>query len=141
MTERSHVVIIGAGVIGLSTAVALLDHTEARYKVTIIAPDLPPLHPEAFSPRSKDAPPASYASAWAGAHHVSEAKNDRQLKRDIETYRIFKKIAGNEQGKGDACKAVVEVTQHEYWEDRDRYNGWALEQGHYDRVNISALLP
>ena len=52
-----HIVVLGAGVVGLSTAILALD---AGYQVTIVARDLP-----------ADQKTTSYTSPWAGAHHVS----------------------------------------------------------------------
>ncbi|KAK1757375.1 putative D-amino-acid oxidase [Echria macrotheca] len=59
-----HVVVIGAGVIGLSSALALL---EAGYRVTILAKDFPiPFETALLTPPS---PQINYASLWAGAHN------------------------------------------------------------------------
>lgn len=76
MTPQSAIV-VGAGVVGLSTAVRLL---EAGYKVDIVARDLPgdPLSIE-------------YTSPWAGAHHVSVATGaDMRLHEfDARTFKVM----------------------------------------------------
>lgn len=66
----ARVTVLGGGVIGLSTALALLER-DPSLQVTVMAEHLPD---------SPDAP-ASYASVWAGAHHVSDAKTDRELSK------------------------------------------------------------
>ncbi|TKX27332.1 D-amino-acid oxidase-like protein [Elsinoe australis] len=68
-----HVVVLGAGVIGLQSAIYLL---EADHKVTIVASHFPgDQH-------------AQYTSPWAGAHWRTHAgSNDtREQKWDLETY-------------------------------------------------------
>ncbi|KAK0630095.1 hypothetical protein B0T17DRAFT_615792 [Bombardia bombarda] len=61
--QQQHIVVIGAGVIGLSCALHL---QSAGYAVTIVARDLPaPFETICLSPRSH----INYASPWAGAHN------------------------------------------------------------------------
>ncbi|GAA6026989.1 hypothetical protein JCM8097_006019 [Rhodosporidiobolus ruineniae] len=74
---RGHVVVVGAGVVGLSTAIRLL---EEGYKVDIVARD----HPG-------DPKCIEYTSPWAGAHHVSVAsKDDLRLHGfDARTFRVM----------------------------------------------------
>lgn len=125
MVERDHIVIVGGGVIGISTAIALLDHPVSPCDVTIVAADLPPLDSKAYSPKAisgSSSPPPSYASAWAGAHHVSDASTPRQLERDKITFQVLQKI---EEAivKGGAApwardpgrRPVFWVDQTEYW--------------------------
>ncbi|KAJ9093579.1 hypothetical protein QFC19_008308 [Naganishia cerealis] len=54
--EKSHLVVIGAGVIGLTTALLALE--SGKYDVTIVARDLP-----------GDKKCIGFTSPWAGAHH------------------------------------------------------------------------
>ncbi|CAG7920181.1 unnamed protein product [Penicillium olsonii] len=76
------VIIIGAGVLGLSSAVELSQH---GYKVTVVARELP-------GDDSLD-----YASPWAGAHFRPSPANTvaERLEQSLmrETYREFEKIA------------------------------------------------
>ena len=65
MTNKAHVLIVGGGVIGISTAIALLNHPVESYDVTIVAPDLPSLDSTTYRPNpvQGEAALASYASA------------------------------------------------------------------------------
>ncbi|KAL8278030.1 hypothetical protein RQP46_009490 [Phenoliferia psychrophenolica] len=74
MALQDLIVVVGAGVIGLSTALKL---QREGYKVAIVAECLP-----------GDPNNIKYTSCWAGAHHVSVAgPNDLQMhKFDMETF-------------------------------------------------------
>jgi len=63
-SEEKHIIIIGAGVTGLQTALSLLTSpSTSHYNITIIASHIPgDLAPE-------------YTSPWAGGHWRSHAKN------------------------------------------------------------------
>lgn len=81
----THIIVIGAGVIGLTTALAL---KRSGYKnVTIVAK---------YIPGDKS---IEYTSPFAGAHWRTMAPNDNSLlqKFDTVSYNIFMKMAG-EQG-------------------------------------------
>ncbi|KAG9119496.1 hypothetical protein FRC07_005455 [Ceratobasidium sp. 392] len=77
------VVILGAGVIGLSTACKL---QEKGYTVTIIAEHLP-----------GDKKTIEYTSPWAGAHHVSRAEGDKVQEGinayDARTFEVMWKMS------------------------------------------------
>ncbi|KIL55829.1 hypothetical protein M378DRAFT_173288 [Amanita muscaria Koide BX008] len=64
------VVVLGAGVIGLTTAIAIQE--KGDYNVTIVAEHLP------SDPKS-----IKYTSHWAGAHHIYN-DTDNQLQRELE---------------------------------------------------------
>ncbi|MCO5565411.1 hypothetical protein L7F22_019084 [Adiantum nelumboides] len=121
MTNKAHILIVGGGVIGISTAIALLNHPIEPYDVTIIAPDLPSLDSTTYRPNpvQGEAALASYASAWAGAHHVSDAKTPKQIKRDRETFKVLTKLeeAWKKQkwSKDISKRPLVYVYQTEYW--------------------------
>ncbi|KAL1743018.1 FAD dependent oxidoreductase [Schizophyllum fasciatum] len=71
------IVVVGAGVIGLTTALKLQE--KGGYAVTIVA-ELFPGDPLSIK----------YTSNWAGAHHVSLAGDDvRQQKMDRETFEVM----------------------------------------------------
>ncbi|KAI0777177.1 D-amino-acid oxidase [Trametes elegans] len=72
--EPKNVVVIGAGVVGLTTALTIQE--KGGYKVTIIAETFP-----------TDPKNIKYTSIWAGAHHVSHAADDaKQMAIDRETF-------------------------------------------------------
>ncbi|KAK4053017.1 hypothetical protein OIV83_001751 [Microbotryomycetes sp. JL201] len=70
-------IVIGAGVVGLSTAITL---QERGWKVDIVAKHMP-----------NDPKTTEYTSPWAGAHHVSVATGaDMRLHEfDKETFRVM----------------------------------------------------
>lgn len=75
-STQAPIVVLGAGIIGLTTAVRLLESASVRIKkipVHIIADHLP-----------NDPLDARYASTIAGAHHLSFADDDdtRQSQAD-----------------------------------------------------------
>ncbi|RJE21015.1 FAD dependent oxidoreductase, partial [Aspergillus sclerotialis] len=92
------VAIIGSGIIGLLSALTL---SEAGYKVTIIARDLP-------GDESHD-----WASPWAGAAifpHPDASGQDLQT----ETFRHYWELAQRDQ-----CCGVQVVKATEYYDDRE----------------------
>ncbi|GAA6006420.1 hypothetical protein JCM11491_004950 [Sporobolomyces phaffii] len=78
--DRPHIVVVGAGVIGLTTALKL---QESGYKVSIVARDLP-----------GDRKTINYTSPWAGAHHVSVATgSDMRMHRfDARTFEVMSEM-------------------------------------------------
>ncbi|KAM6492539.1 nucleotide-binding domain containing protein [Amanita muscaria] len=75
------VVVLGAGVIGLTTAIVIQE--KGDYNVTIVAEHLP------SDPKS-----IKYTSHWAGAHHVYNDTNN-QLQRELEqkTFERFWEVS------------------------------------------------
>ncbi|KAH8110280.1 D-aspartate oxidase [Phellopilus nigrolimitatus] len=95
----SFVIILGAGVVGLSTALKV---QEKGHAVMIVA--------EAFQDDPKS---IRYTSHWAGAHHVSIADDDvRQQKMDRETFRTMWEMS--EAGK-DSEQCFLRLPQAEYY--------------------------
>ncbi|SPO43462.1 related to D-amino acid oxidase [Moesziomyces antarcticus] len=94
MTARSHhVAILGCGVIGLSTGLAILEAqpdgpNRSKTRVTIVAKELPGSATPADQKHS-----AEYASVWAGGHHVSDAKTERELRHDKVTFDRMSMLA------------------------------------------------
>ncbi|GAA5868311.1 hypothetical protein JCM1840_005631 [Sporobolomyces johnsonii] len=95
----AHIVVVGAGVIGLSTAIRL---QEAGYRVDIVARDVP-----------GDEKTIQFTSPWAGAHHVSVATGDdlRLHHFDAETFRVM-----SEMIKSDSKVPLKFAPQIEYRE-------------------------
>ena len=79
MAPKKHVVVLGAGVTGLTSANFL---AEQGYDVTIIA---------AHVPGDKS---IEYTSPWAGAHWMTHATPDepREQDWDIATYEYMLKV-------------------------------------------------
>lgn len=97
------IVVIGAGVVGLTTALRIQE--SGKYAVTIIAEVLP-----------SDPKTIKYTSHWAGAHHVSHADRDpMQQKIDQETFKIMWDLS-EKGGAAEGC--FLRVPQIEYYGDR-----------------------
>lgn len=95
MTPRPHVVVLGAGVLGLTNAFEL---RERGYKVTVLARDLPT---DSFS--------QTFASPWAGANWCSFATLDDKpaQSRDEITFRKWLTL---HQQLPEEVMAMVEFT-------------------------------
>ncbi|GAW09542.1 d-amino-acid oxidase [Lentinula edodes] len=118
-----HVVVLGAGVVGLTTAITILESNSKRnlnYRVTILASQL---HTD---PKS-----IAYTSHWAGAHHVSHStgtgvsapdansstyttEHPEQLTIDQETFRVMWDLSSKES---DAEKCFMRIEQVEYYHE------------------------
>ncbi|SPO39807.1 related to D-amino acid oxidase [Pseudozyma flocculosa] len=118
-----HIAIVGAGVIGLTTAIALLESSNEKLhrRVTIVSKDVPSLPQQQDGSRqrqpgaaSQHQPwhildptpavgtgsvgssarhPATFASAWAGGHHVSDAKTEQEKRHDQQTFEHMRQLA------------------------------------------------
>jgi len=100
MSDSKHVVVIGAGVIGLSTALKI---QELGYRVTILAECLP------GDPKS-----IRYTSCWAGAHHVSGTHEP--FIRDIsrKTFDIMWEMSAPDH---PASGCFMRIQQTEFYEE------------------------
>ncbi|KXN91811.1 D-amino-acid oxidase [Leucoagaricus sp. SymC.cos] len=120
-TQREEVVVLGAGVVGLTTAIVLQE--KGDYRVTVIADTLP-----------GDERSSKYTSNWAvsliiltlgnfnadywikGAHHVTLSGKDARLQKiDRETFEYMWKLS--EPGKGDAEGCFLRLKQEELYEE------------------------
>ncbi|KAM0549219.1 hypothetical protein ACHAPJ_009529 [Fusarium lateritium] len=84
----SPIVIVGAGVLGLSTAVVLQDKYP-RLRITIVAAEIPTVPPFTEAPR----PSPDYASMWAGAHLRPDGNDAEEHKDAVYTADIMRNIA------------------------------------------------
>ncbi|KAF2803567.1 FAD dependent oxidoreductase [Mytilinidion resinicola] len=97
----SHIVVIGAGVIGLQTAVSLL---EAGYKVTIIAKHFP------------GEGTIEYTSPWAGAQWRTHATADQkdECEWDISSYKQWAEVAQSDPEKAKEM-GIETYPSYFYW--------------------------
>ncbi|CAI7656054.1 uncharacterized protein N7487_003289 [Penicillium crustosum] len=122
--SQGHIIIVGAGVIGLSAAVKLSKYS----KVTVIARELP------------GDVGIDYASPWAGAHfRPTPAKNeDEHREQDWmrQTYQEFEEIAKNHPEAGvDFIPAV------EYFDTADLTSFLAEAHGYTSWPDFRVLHP
>ncbi|KAF8906778.1 hypothetical protein CPB84DRAFT_1769607 [Gymnopilus junonius] len=102
ISQTKHVTVLGAGVIGLTTALKI--QKNGGYKVTIIAEHFP-----------TDPKNIKYASHFAGAHHVSVAGSDvKQRNIDVETFNTMWGLSGP-QGAAPGC--FMRLPQFEYYRE------------------------
>ncbi|KAJ7336451.1 D-amino-acid oxidase [Mycena albidolilacea] len=100
MQDLKQVVVIGAGVVGLTTAVRIQE--KGGYQVEIVAEVLP-----------SDPKNIKYTSHWAGAHHVSHAGADvRQQKMDQETFKTMWELSAP-GGLAEGC--FLRIQEEEYF--------------------------
>ncbi|KAI0060748.1 D-aspartate oxidase [Artomyces pyxidatus] len=100
-TQDKTVVVLGAGVVGLTTALKIQE--KGGYQVTILAETFP-----------TDPKTIKYTSQWAGAHHVMAAAADdfRQQKIEKETFDVMWKLS-TPGGEAEGC--FLRVPQTEYY--------------------------
>ncbi|KAG5357353.1 D-amino-acid oxidase [Yarrowia sp. C11] len=125
------ITILGAGVIGLSTALVL---AENGHKVKIVAAHLPDV-------AGSDGAPASYASAWAGAHfRPFPAKNNgekRLAEYTFATQKFMNKLAETRP------ESSVQIIQGVDWLDEpdqfyQKYQGLCIPEFRVFERNRSA---
>ena len=87
MSEQKHIVIVGAGVIGLSAALAISEHLTIPHRLPIIASHFP--DDKVYVPE--------YTSPWAGAHFRPQPATNEAQRREAKMTRVtqayFKKLA------------------------------------------------
>ncbi|KAJ4482567.1 D-amino-acid oxidase [Lentinula aciculospora] len=134
-SDTKHVVVLGAGVIGLTTAISILESSSKyNFRVTILASDL------SIDPKS-----IAYTSHWAGAHHVSHAtgtgisapdanctstsvEHPEQLSIDQETFRKMWNLS--EQGS-DSEECFLRIEQVEYYHEEIPVDKDTREEKHH----------
>ncbi|EED79452.1 predicted protein [Postia placenta Mad-698-R] len=109
-TTNKNVVIIGAGVAGLTTGIAILE--KGGYDVTIVAETFP------GDPRT-----IKYCSNWAGGHHVSHASGDpRMQKIDEDTFKVMWELSAP-GGDAEGCFKRIHETEY-FYDGRDARLNW-----------------
>ncbi|KAH8653114.1 hypothetical protein BGZ60DRAFT_419566, partial [Tricladium varicosporioides] len=103
MAGQKHIIILGAGVTGLQTALSLISSETQKYKVTIVAEHLPgDLSPE-------------YTSPWAGGHWRSHAtlSPEDKLPREFDerTYQAWIKLLTEGDGIAPPGESPLERTK------------------------------
>lgn len=97
-TTTDPIIVIGAGVLGLTTAVVLQQRTSNP--IAILAAELP----------TDTDPSADYASPWAGAHYRPIPRTTPQLAYEAElamqTFEVMKEIARDPEAGVGLCKGV-----------------------------------
>ena len=102
MMSQSTIIVIGAGVIGLSTATTL-QRRYPKYQVVIMAAELP----------TDGAPTADYASMWAGAHYRPIPRSSRQLNEEGDlAFATAKTMLGIARESPEAGVAVVKSVEY-----------------------------
>ncbi|GMM33981.1 hypothetical protein DASC09_013060 [Saccharomycopsis crataegensis] len=141
--DKRHIVVIGAGIIGLSVASELAD--TGKYTLTVIADHMPSDYN--VSELSKDGYLYDYTSLWAGAHYrpfpfTSEhGRFEQELTRI--TYKKFKEISANHpESSIKFMKGIdfIEAPSKAYLGQLNGYSGEYLENfeiiPHPTRKNI-----
>ncbi|EXJ95229.1 hypothetical protein A1O1_00349 [Capronia coronata CBS 617.96] len=102
--QEDPIIVIGAGVTGLSVA-TLLQSQYPEIRITIIAAETP----------TTTSPSADYASMWAGAHYRPIAGSTAQLKQEAEmaqrTAKVMRRIAQESPEAGVAFLQGVEYLE------------------------------
>lgn len=112
----SCVAVLGAGVVGLSTATRL---QEKGFDVNIIAEFLP-----------GDEKTIGYTSPWAGAHHVSRAEGDKvQLKYDQRTFEVMWEMSDPEH-PASGCFMRLHQVEHFIEQERATYSPYEFMPGY-----------
>ncbi|KAG0328949.1 hypothetical protein BG004_002431 [Podila humilis] len=126
--ERTLAVVIGAGVVGLTTAHLLQCN---GYDVTIIAADFPK------DPRSPD-----YASTKAGAHWRSMCDEDdlRAQEYDRVSYRTFEELA-KEPESGVNIRRAVDYFDHNPTGKNDGLPWWSSVVKEFEQISGTAEFP
>ncbi|KIK19629.1 hypothetical protein PISMIDRAFT_107285 [Pisolithus microcarpus 441] len=120
------IIVIGAGVIGLSTAIKIQE--KGGYRVTIVAETFP-----------TDPKTIRYTSHWAGAHHVSGAYGSkRQREMDSETFDIMWKDSEH-GGPVEGCFLRHKNTQ--YRSDGVDPSEWLDHMPGFRSVSNDELVP
>ncbi|KAJ3824834.1 hypothetical protein F5878DRAFT_555410 [Lentinula raphanica] len=107
--QKKEIIVLGAGVIGLTTAIKIQEAKGSEYNVTIIAETFP------TDPRT-----IKYTSFWAGAQYVATRTDDLNLRRmERETFDVV--WAMSEPGSGVAEGCLLRCTDYAYLPAEEQY--------------------
>ncbi|CCM01224.1 uncharacterized protein FIBRA_03272 [Fibroporia radiculosa] len=119
-----NIVVVGAGVAGLTTAITIQE--KGGYSVTIVAETFP-----------SDPKTIKYCSFWAGGHHVSHAGGDARLQKiDSDTFKIMWDLSAP-GGDAEACFMRISETQY-FYDGRDAHLDWMPD---FKRLPEDSLVP
>ncbi|KAJ3811691.1 D-amino-acid oxidase [Lentinula aff. lateritia] len=91
--KKKEIIVLGAGVIGLTTAIKILEDKGAEYNVTIVAETFP------TDPRT-----IKYTSFWAGAQYVATRTDDLNLRRmERESFDVVWAMSEPGSGVAEGC--------------------------------------
>ncbi|KAM5347746.1 hypothetical protein ACJ41O_007570 [Fusarium nematophilum] len=102
------VVIVRAGVLGLTTAAVLQDN-HLRLRITIVAAEVPLVPPFPEAPR----PSPEYASMWAGAHFHPDGQSNDEHQLVLHTAGVMRRLARRSPEPGVQSvigRAITEYT-------------------------------
>ncbi|KAF9486249.1 nucleotide-binding domain-containing protein [Pholiota conissans] len=118
-TSKKKVIVLGAGVIGLTTALKLQE--TGRYQVEIVAEILP-----------TDPKNIKYTSQWAGAHFVSISPSGTpQADIDHATFLEFWRLSAP---GGDAEECFLRLHQTEYYISENPYSDALRRMPSYQEI-------
>ncbi|KZT08038.1 D-amino-acid oxidase [Laetiporus sulphureus 93-53] len=124
MSGRKNIVVLGAGVVGLTTA--LLIQEKGGYDVTIIAETFP-----------SDPKTIKYCSQWAGGHHVSFANGDPKMQKiDSDTFKVMWELSAP-GGDAEGCFLRIHETEF-FYDGRDAHLDWMPD---FKVLSQDALVP
>ncbi|KJA26857.1 hypothetical protein HYPSUDRAFT_180414 [Hypholoma sublateritium FD-334 SS-4] len=124
-SNPKNIVVLGAGVIGLTTALKIQE--EEGYNVTILAEQFP-----------TDPKTVKYASLSAGAHHVSVAGADpAQRDIDLETFKTMWELSGPE-ASAEGC--FIRLPQYEFHREETNHDTLGL-MPNFAELPASSLVP
>ncbi|KAF7122583.1 hypothetical protein CNMCM5793_000608 [Aspergillus hiratsukae] len=118
------IVVIGAGVIGLSAALHIQQHLHPSQNILIVAREFP------------NTTSLNYASPWAGAHYRpvpgSSAQAARENSQARRTYQYFKQLAAEDRASGVQLldgEEHLEAPPPEYLNEANIQNAYAHLDG------------
>ncbi|TEB29963.1 D-amino-acid oxidase [Coprinellus micaceus] len=103
--QKPPIVVLGAGVIGLTTALRVQE--QGKYDVAVVAETLP-----------TDPLTIRYTSHWAGAHHVYSGRDPTTFQHKLEV-DTFKKLWELSAHGTDTEKYFLRIDEAEYFHDED----------------------
>ncbi|KAF9566532.1 D-aspartate oxidase [Agrocybe pediades] len=124
--RKKEIVVLGAGVIGLTTAYKL--QLQDAYKVTIVSEIIP------SDPKS-----IKYTSRWAGGHHVYNPLNEtEQHLFEEQTFDVMWALSAP---GSDAEECFLRVPQTEYFFTEEPKPNPMEKMPNFKRLNADELIP